>query len=311
MKFEDFEGVHDWTDAEYFQCNAINHSSIDDALIDPMIFKKNHIDGERKRKTDEMNFGTIAHDLVLRGDSFFDKKYTTAPPPINERTGKPYGTDTKKFEAWVTPLKAMGLNPVTTHDREKALDLKRAMLKHRLGGPLLRNLHATEKGFLLESRVHGLRLKCKLDGLILNPNRFDGITIDDQVDAVLGECLGADWQSQFKAIIIDLKTTSEFDAWRRHSRKFKYYRAEWFYTNIVSQVLDGQVAMLFVVVDTSGLKRVKVRSYGDDDVLRGMEEAERALSIIYDCLESGNWSNPVNDEFAKEQLFAGMPGGQK
>lgn len=61
-----------------------------------------HLLAEHK-DTDAMTVGTLVHMVCLEPETSWQEKFAVADIPINERTGKPFGEDTKKGQAaWET-----------------------------------------------------------------------------------------------------------------------------------------------------------------------------------------------------------------
>lgn len=62
-----------------------------------------------KKDTDALTIGTLVHMAALEPEASWQEKFAVADIPINDRTGKPYGEDTKKGQAaWA---EARALNP--------------------------------------------------------------------------------------------------------------------------------------------------------------------------------------------------------
>ena len=52
------------------------------------------------RDSPAFQFGRAAHMLILEGSEVYESTYTVSDGPINDKTGKPYGRDTKKHITW-------------------------------------------------------------------------------------------------------------------------------------------------------------------------------------------------------------------
>jgi hypothetical protein len=74
-----------------------------------------------KLPSKSMQFGTAFHTLVLEPHKF-NELVVVAPPPINPRTGEPYGVGTKAHDEWAAEHSAPGKTLITT-TQAKAMEL--------------------------------------------------------------------------------------------------------------------------------------------------------------------------------------------
>ena len=311
------KGVHPGiSDDDYFAHGAVNNSSLSTILTDgPEKFYDDEVLGNRKKSTAAMDLGTIVHDIILRPDEI-DRVYVKADSPVNPSTGEPFGTTSKKYNAWRDTYKDRGQSPLTPQDHNLARRLCGKAYTHPIAGPLLRASSSNECGLFFHSERHGLELKCKLDSVILNPDRVPeakGLISDELLADVDVAVPG--WRDDYAFLIPDIKTTAQFMGFKKVLRDRNYYRAEAFYTYIASQIFGGAGRMIFLAVETTGLDRVKACVVGDDDMLRGQAELDNAIGLIHGCMLRASelppdrqheaWADPANDVLSEVQLFKG------
>jgi hypothetical protein len=70
-----------------------------------------------KLPSKSMQFGTAFHTLVLEPHKF-NELVVVAPPPINPRTGEPYGVGTKAHDEWAAEHSVPGKTLITTAQHE-------------------------------------------------------------------------------------------------------------------------------------------------------------------------------------------------
>ena len=56
------------------------------------------------KPTNAYTVGSATHKLILEGKHAFDSEYVVADGPINPTTGKPYSSDSKKFQQWAASM---------------------------------------------------------------------------------------------------------------------------------------------------------------------------------------------------------------
>ena len=74
----------------------LNFHKLADFKRDPRAFHDGLFDV--REETDAMRFGTALHALILQGESVFANKAASFNPPINPKTGEPYGATTNAFK---------------------------------------------------------------------------------------------------------------------------------------------------------------------------------------------------------------------
>lgn len=129
--------VQGWSREDYFSDDALNFHTLWDFQKDPKLFAAGYF--ETKETTDAMRLGTQLHQLVLEGDDVFNAENALWTPPVNEKTGKPYGAGTKNYadalDAWTAA------NPGKTAYSEEEWNalagMRDAIRNHPAAGPIL------------------------------------------------------------------------------------------------------------------------------------------------------------------------------
>lgn len=113
----------DWTVSEedYRAYPALNFHSLANFHRDPRAWKDGFF--EQKEETDAMRFGTALHARILEGESVYEDKVGVFLPPINEKTGEPYGSGTKTFkEAYLEFLKDNAGKTIISREDSKIIE---------------------------------------------------------------------------------------------------------------------------------------------------------------------------------------------
>lgn len=80
--------------------------------------------------------GRAVHQLILEGEEVFNANYIVGGP-INERTGKPYGTDTIKYREWLAENGAEGKAGLSETDYELIDTCRKSVTAHAIASGLL------------------------------------------------------------------------------------------------------------------------------------------------------------------------------
>ncbi|MCI0351541.1 MAG: PD-(D/E)XK nuclease-like domain-containing protein [Acidobacteriales bacterium] len=75
----------------------------------PLLYRMRQSGLLPERYSEAYAIGSAAHCLILEGQEVFDAQYVVGGP-INPKTERPYGQDTKKFAEWATAQQRIGLS---------------------------------------------------------------------------------------------------------------------------------------------------------------------------------------------------------
>ena len=82
---------------EYFNDKErINFHTLLDYKRDPKAWRDGYFD--LKEETDAMRFGTALHAMILQGEDVYNNEIAAFTPPVNPRTGEPYGPTTNAYK---------------------------------------------------------------------------------------------------------------------------------------------------------------------------------------------------------------------
>ena len=129
--------VKEWSREDYFSDEALNFHSLWDFRKDRKLFADGYF--AVKETTDAMRQGTQFHELVLEGDEVFNANNALWTPPVNEKTGKQYGAETKAYaEARAEWEKANpGKTAYTPEEWDLFARMRDAIISHPAAGGIL------------------------------------------------------------------------------------------------------------------------------------------------------------------------------
>lgn len=121
------------TFAEYRAAEGLNFHSLKDFIADPATFKK-VIDGvlpPEEGDPEALRIGTQFHQYILQPERF-EAENALFTPPINDRTGKPYGIDTAKHAEALADFaeKNAGKTPYTKEDLDRFTAMRAGIMEN-------------------------------------------------------------------------------------------------------------------------------------------------------------------------------------
>lgn len=124
---------------------------------------RHELDSGEERASLEMRMGTALHTLVLEGDEAFAAQYAIGGP-INEATGKPFGSATNKFAEWQSQqmLKRGVVDCFNHYDGEAIRRMANAIWAHEDAARFLRACR--ERELTVVGELHGTMCKGRIDG---------------------------------------------------------------------------------------------------------------------------------------------------
>lgn len=172
----------------------------------PLIYKMKKDGAIQPQDSAVFAFGRANHTLILQGDVEYEKTYAIGGP-INEKTGRPYGAETKAFAEWA---QAQG-KPVLTVEQDRTIrSMREAINAHPIAGAFFGSNPCSES--------------CE-------PNLAE-VTVEAE-DLYGHRCQSRiDWISETMQSIIDLKTTASLDKFEYDCRDYGYHTQLAFYRDI-------------------------------------------------------------------------------
>jgi len=252
----------------YHSIQALSNSSLSVLKRSPAEFYARFIAKTMKsEETDAMRLGSAVHMLALEPERFHDH-YVIETGPINATTGKPYGRDTKRFEAWLDIRKTETSKTVLIYDEfESSMAIAEAFQSHpTIAAIMAANVEKIyERGYQMQYLVEGeqpIDIKCKPDCVIPS-----------------------------EALIIDLKTTSDPSpaAWRWSAEDFGYHRQAAIYLDAMETFYGKPFRFLFGVVRSKAPYEVGVFELAQESIDRGRREYGSLIAEYTRRKATGDW----------------------
>ncbi|MBA3936225.1 MAG: PD-(D/E)XK nuclease-like domain-containing protein [Planctomycetes bacterium] len=196
--------------------------------------------------------GRAAHCRVLEGRAAFEERYAIGGP-LNPKTGRPFGPDTKAFAEWA----AQQGRPVVSEET--------AALCEQLTGAV--QAHEEALALLAQGRAEGV-VRCETSGV---------------------PCQGRlDWVHPERGIV-DLKTIDDLDYFTLQARSFAYAHQLAFYRALLTAV-SGHVAEVHViVVEKKEPFRVGVWRFSEQVLDAAGRENLAAIERLKVCRSEDRW----------------------
>lgn len=154
------EGIRD---QEYFSIDAVNASLLKN--YDESINHGVWADQQPPKKSNALSIGTLTHTLCLEGEKVFqqaiDERYLIGGP-INEKTGKYYGKETKTFQNWVEE-NANGRTVITEDEYNNIVSMATAVKNHGHAYETLIKCPKREAVIIWSDPDTGITCKAKMD----------------------------------------------------------------------------------------------------------------------------------------------------
>ena len=143
-----------------------------------------------------LRFGRAFHCLALEGDEAFASEYLIGGP-INPKTGKPFGADTKAARA---AEEESGKAIVEVEDYGTMCAMDGALREHAVAQSVL---HGTIREAVFRTNLQGVKCQARCDAVS-------------------------------ESAIADLKTTDDIDSFERDAKKYGYLHQLAFYADVAS-----------------------------------------------------------------------------
>ena len=241
-----------WATYHARRATCLTYHALADFNKSPLIYhqKKNGIIADQDRPA--YRIGRATHTMLLEGMARFSDEYVIGGP-INPKTGKTYGADTKAFSEWMSEFP--GKDVVSEEDYGNIQKMWDSFISHPIAG---------EFRFAPEVTIRGEYLGH------LCQSRIDGLADDS-------------------AYMIELKTCEDIDNFVYDARKYKYTRQVAFYREMV-RLATGQEPIAYIVaVEKKAPHRCGVWNV-DATVLNVCKsENEDAMRQLAECAQTGTW----------------------
>ena len=258
---------------EYKKMSGLNYHGLKNFYENPMLWKAGWFD--ERPETRAMKFGTMAHVWLLQGDEAFGRRYATWTPPVNPKTGSPFGAETKAYKEAL--LEWHAANPGKEPVSEETLDLLGRMRAETGRNPSFSRFFRSpdEPGAHSEVIFRG-----PLDGV---PELILKGAID-RYDDEFG--------------IIDLKTTQTLDKrfWKYTVEDRGYIDQLAFYQIAVHDVCGSEKypGCFIAAIETGGQLRSGIQWIDPRIMERAREKVLHEMVMFAVCVKEGNFPGPFD-----------------
>lgn len=244
--------IYDQRDLEYHADKAIGSTTAKLAL-ESLQLLKDELDGIRQRKdTRAYQFGRAGH-MFYTDRALFDQLVSTGP--VNEKTGRPYGAETKAYQEWA----AANPGKIILGDRELTdLTLMDQRMPSQVREVLSDPEGVAESSFYVS--LAGVAVKCR-----------------------------PDWISN--GTIYDIKTIANIADAERHISKFKYWFSHAWYRMIVKAETGKSMPFRFIFAEKNPPYRWRLIDIDADWIGWADATADRVLGEIAEAQRTGDWSD--------------------
>jgi hypothetical protein len=249
-------GVLQTEPAEEYHAKASEHLS-SHQLIDfmrcPWLHFKKRSGLIERRESPAFLLGRAAHARVLEGRDAYEAQFALGGP-VNPRTGRAYGSNTKAFADWA----------------------------RQQGKPVL----SVSQVEAVENIAAGVAMNDEAVELILY-GQAEGVVRADYCGASCQVRL--DWLHPHRGIV-DLKTCDDLTYFVADARRYQYHHQLAFYRAVLAQKLDGLLAAVHIVaVEKKEPFRCGVWRVDEQCLASAQAEVEAAIRRWQACSESGQW----------------------
>jgi len=219
----------------------------------PWLYRKKAIGLIEEKDSPAYLVGRAAHVRILEGRDRYEQVFALGGP-INKRTGRPYGSNTKAFAQW---RQAQG-KPVLSHEQVELVE--------QMASGVAQNSEAVD--LLLYGRAEGVVRA-----------EYCGVPCQARID----------WVHPHRGIV-DFKTCDDLTWFESDARRYGYHRQMAFYRAVLAQALGGLlVPVHLVAVEKKEPFRCGVWRVGDETLAIAQRENEAAIRRLLACRERDHW----------------------
>jgi len=218
----------------------------------PRLFRDKECGLVHEKDRNAFLLGRAVHTLILEGRHTYNAQFAVGGP-INDRTGRPYGRDTKAFTAWA----AQQPGDILTEQEAALVEcLSSAVHGHHLAEELLRHGVAERVG---RTQLYGVPCQIRCDWL--HPERG----------------------------LVDLKTCDDLDWFERDARRFGYVHQMSFYRQVLREIGGTTVPVHLIAVEKQYPHRVGVWRIDDAALALAEDENGAAIMRLKECRRNDEW----------------------
>jgi hypothetical protein len=221
----------------------------------PLIYKLKREGKIAARESRAFDFGRAIHTYILEGELAFNEQYAVGGP-INPKTGRPYGTETKAFEAWAAEI---GKPVVSDTDFQLIEAMADAVNHNETAAQLILQCSAE---VTVTGTIHGVECRGRVDGHVEASSLFD------------------------------LKTCDSLDEFEKQAIRYQYPLQLAFYRALLSQtygVDKPSMACYLIAVEKSQPYRCGTWKLANILLSHEDEHIRDALEQYKDCMANNVW----------------------
>lgn len=243
--------------AEVYHAKSREHLS-SHALADfrrcPLLYRRKQLGLIPDTDRPAYQIGRAAHTLILEGRERFDAEYAIGGP-INEKTGKCFGSATKAFAEWA---ERQG-KPVITEEQAVLIEQMAAAVRgHDRASELL--AVGIAEGVI---RTRHLDVPCQA--------RLDWLTTTDS------------------PALVDLKTCDSLDWFEGEARLFGYVHQLAFYRSLLWQEAGALLPVHLIAVEKKEPFRCGIWLVGQDVLAIAQQDNEQAMKRLRQFQQTDHW----------------------
>jgi len=197
--------------------------------------------------------GSATHKLILEGKEAFNAEYLVAEGPINEKTGKPFGPTSQKYQAWAEMQEKTIVSP---EDFGKIMEMYLGVSANQEAKKLL--AHGEAEG-VVRTELNGIPVQIRMDWF--NPE------------------MG----------LVDLKTTAELRYFEADCKRYGYVPQMAFYREAIRKVTGITVPVTIIAVEkvepyACGVWQITPNALDDAERVN-----DAAMLRMKNCIETNVW----------------------
>lgn len=231
-----------------------------DFISCPWLYRRKALGLIEEKDTPTYLVGRAVHARVLEGRERYEQMFALGGP-INERTGKPFGSNTKAFADWA---EAQG-KPVLSQEQ---VDL----------------VEQIASGVSMNEAAVDLLLYGRAEGVVRA--EYCGVQCQARLD----------WVHPHRGIV-DLKSCDDLTWFEADARRFGYHRQVAFYQAVLGQVVGNlaKIPIHIIAVEKKEPFRCGVWRLSDDTLAIARRENEAAIRRLQVCRKEDRWPTGYED----------------
>lgn len=245
----------------YDATTCLGHSKLSTFLKNPRLFQATHVlRAIQPRAGEALDLGIAFHALALEGEEAYRKEVIVGGP-VNPKTQRTYGRDTKAFADWLE-TQPKGRVYLDNAQDEMVRAMVSALGENKLAAELLFNCPHREVTYRPAGGLYGLGIQCRVD------------------------------MESDEPLIVDLKSCESIEKFERNFQEHGYHRQAAAYRRMRSMVTgepEGDIKFMFIAVAKEYPFEVGVFDVEESLLDRGMTEFTEAVYGVRHALTTGEW----------------------